>query len=66
MHNFHNKEQYNFHPNSITSAAEMSVTISNCDEICRSPTNQSPTKQLYTFPKESRFVKSKNSTYIYV
>jgi len=33
----------------------MSVTISNCDEIAKSPTNTSPSKQLYTFPKTARF-----------
>ena len=33
----------------------MSVTISNCDEISKSPTNTSPAKQLYSFPKTARF-----------
>ena len=33
----------------------MSVTISNCDEICSSPTNNSTSKMLYSFPKTSRF-----------
>jgi hypothetical protein len=33
----------------------MSITISNCDEICKSPTNNSPSKMLYTFPKTTRF-----------
>jgi hypothetical protein len=33
----------------------MSVTISNCDEICKSPTNNSTSKMLYSFPKTSRF-----------
>lgn len=35
----------------------MSITISNCDEICHSPTNQSKSKMLYTFSKENRFSK---------
>lgn len=35
----------------------MSVTVSNCDEICHSPTNASPAKMLYTFKKEPRFTK---------
>lgn len=33
----------------------MSVTISNCNEICNSPTNVSPSKMLYSFPKTARF-----------
>lgn len=33
----------------------MSVTISNCNEICNSPTNFSPSKMLYSFPKTARF-----------
>ncbi len=41
----------------------MSVTISNCDEIARSPTNNSPSKMLYTFPKTSRFHSRKQILY---
>lgn len=33
----------------------MSVTASNYEEINRSPTNKSTAKQLYSFPKSSRF-----------
>lgn len=33
----------------------MSVTVSNCFEIARSCLNTSKAKQLYSFPKESRF-----------
>jgi hypothetical protein len=34
----------------------MSITVSTADEINRCPNNTSPTKQLYTFPKSSRFI----------
>ena len=33
----------------------MSITISNCNEICNSPLNQSKAKMLYTFSKGDRF-----------
>ncbi len=33
----------------------MSITISNCLEICNSPTNLSYSKMLYSFPKAHRF-----------
>lgn len=33
----------------------MSITVSNCNEICNSPTNSSKAKMLYTFQKEERF-----------
>jgi hypothetical protein len=33
----------------------MSVTVSNCDEICNNPSNNSTAKMLYSFPKKSRF-----------
>ena len=36
----------------------MSVTVSNCQEICNNPLNTSKSKMLYTFPKQSRFPKS--------
>lgn len=39
----------------------MSVTISNCDEICKSPTNTSPSKMLFSFPKGERFQKSRKT-----
>jgi hypothetical protein len=41
----------------------MSVTISNCNEICNAPTNQSTAKMLYTFPKQPRFLKRKTILY---
>jgi hypothetical protein len=37
----------------------MSITISNCNEICSSPTNTSKAKMLYTFSKGERFSKRK-------
>ncbi len=37
----------------------MSVTVSNCDDICNSPLNNSKSKMLYTFPKSQRFSSSK-------
>lgn len=37
----------------------MSITISNCDEICNSPVNSSKAKMLYTFSKGDRFSKRK-------
>ena len=42
----------------------MSITISNCNEICNAPTNSSTAKMLYTFPKQSRFLKRKTMLYI--
>jgi len=42
----------------------MSMTISNCDEICRSPTNTSPAKMLYSFPKTARFNSRKVILYL--
>lgn len=41
----------------------MSVTISNCNQICNAPTNQSSAKMLYSFPKQSRFLKRKTLLY---
>lgn len=41
----------------------MSMTISNCDEICRSPTNNSQSKMLYSFPKMTRFSSRKSILY---
>ncbi len=35
----------------------MSITVSNCNQICNSPTNSSKSKMLYTFQKQSRFPK---------
>lgn len=37
----------------------MSITVSNCDEICNSPTNSSKAKMLYTFSKGERFSRRK-------
>lgn len=37
----------------------MSITISNCNEICSSPTNTSKAKMLFTFSKGERFSKRK-------
>lgn len=37
----------------------MSITISNCDEICNSPVNSSKAKMLYSFSKGERFSKRK-------
>ena len=41
----------------------MSVTISTCNQICNAPTNQSSAKMLYSFPKQSRFLKRKTILY---
>lgn len=41
----------------------MSVTISTCNQICNAPTNQSSAKMLYSFPKQSRFLKRKTLLY---
>lgn len=41
----------------------MSITISNCNEICNAPTNQSSAKMLYSFPKQGRFLKRKTILY---
>jgi hypothetical protein len=35
----------------------MSVTVSNCNDIFNAPTNESTAKMLYTFPKQTRFLK---------
>lgn len=37
----------------------MSIIVSNCDEICQSPTNNSKAKMLYSFSKGDRFPKRK-------
>ena len=37
----------------------MSVVVSNCEQIRKDPTNTSHAKQLFTFPKDSRFKLSK-------
>lgn len=37
----------------------MSITISNCEQICGDPSNTSKAKMLYTFSKASRFPKRK-------
>jgi hypothetical protein len=44
----------------------MSVTISNCTEICNSPTNLSKAKMLYSFPKASRFNDRKTALYFQI
>jgi hypothetical protein len=41
----------------------MSITLSNCNEICNSPLNSSKAKMLYTFPKSQRFRNSKKILY---
>jgi hypothetical protein len=41
----------------------MSITLSNCNEICNSPLNSSKAKMLYTFPKGQRFNSSKKILY---
>lgn len=41
----------------------MSITVSNCNEICNAPTNHSASKMLYSFPKQSRFLKRKTIQY---
>ena len=41
----------------------MSITISNCYEICNAPTNQSSAKMLYSFPKQQRFVRRRQILY---
>lgn len=41
----------------------MSVTISTCNQICNAPTNQSSAKMLFSFPKQSRFLKRKTLLY---
>lgn len=41
----------------------MSITISTCNQICNAPTNLSPSKQLYSFPKQERFLKRKTIQY---
>ena len=43
---------------------KMSVTISTCNQICNAPTNQSSAKMLYSFPKQSRFLKRKTLLYL--
>lgn len=42
----------------------MSVTLSNCQEICNSPLNCSKAKMLYSFPRSQRFRSSKKILYI--
>jgi hypothetical protein len=42
----------------------MSVTVSNCNSICNAPTNLSSAKMLYSFPKQSRFLKRKTILYL--
>lgn len=37
----------------------MSITISNCNEICNSPLNTSKSKMLFSFPKSNRFHSTK-------
>ena len=45
----------------------MSILVSNYEQICRSMTNNSPSKQLYSFKKAKRFEEpnciSKNANY---
>ena len=41
----------------------MSVTVSNCIQICNAPTNQSTSKMLYSFPRQPRFLKRKTILY---
>ena len=41
----------------------MSVTVSNCYEIAKSCLNTSKAKQLYSFPKEMRFVSEMRRQY---
>lgn len=41
----------------------MSITISNCNEICNSPLNNSKSKMLFTFPRSQRFRSSKKILY---
>lgn len=43
----------------VGSIIEMSVTLSNCQEICNSPLNSSKAKMLYSFPRSQRFRSSK-------
>jgi hypothetical protein len=43
----------------------MSVTVSNCVEINRSPVNSSKAKMLYTFSKDIRFKPLIKSQYFY-
>lgn len=38
----------------------MSITVSNCLQICNSPLNQSSAKNLWSFPKSDRFAKLEN------
>lgn len=44
----------------------MSITISNCDEICASPSNTSKSKMLYSFSKSERFPKRRQILYIQI
>ena len=41
----------------------MSVTISTCNQICSAPTNSSHSKMLYSFAKQSRFLRREPQTY---
>ncbi len=44
----------------------MSITISNCDEICHSPVNSSKSKMLYSFSKSSRFPQRRRIMYVFI
>ncbi|CAD8188050.1 unnamed protein product [Paramecium pentaurelia] len=41
----------------------MSITVSTCQQICQSPLNLSPSKNLWTFSKSERFGKLANPTF---
>ncbi len=41
----------------------MSITVSNCNEICKSPTNTSKSKMLYSFSKADRFGSTHTTMY---
>lgn len=41
----------------------MSITVSNCNEICNCPLNISKSKMLYTFAKSQRFHSTKKILY---
>ena len=43
----------------------MSVIVSNSEQICHSPTNQSKAKMLYSFSKSPRFPKDKENAYTF-
>ena len=44
----------------------MSITTSNCEQICHSHTNTSNSKMLYSFSKQPRFLKRKKVLYLYI